>query len=103
MTESHREVHRRSLDDAESFWLEQSRAITWVTPPTRALDASRAPFHRWFPDGVLNTAYNCLDRHVEGGRAEQAALIYDSPITGTQRTLSYRELRDEVAQLESLT
>ncbi|MBK8407404.1 MAG: propionyl-CoA synthetase [Sandaracinaceae bacterium] len=97
MTATHREVHQRSLQDPEAFWLEQSRAITWVTPPTRALDAARAPFYRWFPDGVLNTAYNCLDRHVEGGRAEQLALIYDSPVTGTQRTLTYRALRDEVA------
>jgi propionyl-CoA synthetase len=97
MTQSHRETHRRSLDDAEAFWLEASRAISWVTPPTRALDDSRAPFHRWYPDGVLNTAHNCLDRHVDGGRADQAALIYDSPITGTQRTLTYRELRDQVA------
>ncbi|MBK6811349.1 MAG: propionyl-CoA synthetase [Sandaracinaceae bacterium] len=97
MTATHREVHQRSLQDSEGFWLEQSRAITWVTPPTRALDAARAPFYRWFPDGVLNTAYNCLDRHVEGGRAEQLALIYDSPVTGTQRTLTYRALRDEVA------
>ncbi len=97
MTVTHREVHQRSLQDSEGFWLEQSRAITWVTPPTRALDDARAPFYRWFPDGVLNTAYNCLDRHVEGGRAEQLALIYDSPVTGTQRTLTYRALRDEVA------
>ena len=97
MTATHREVHQRSLQDSEGFWLEQSRAITWVTPPTRALDAARAPFYRWFPDGVLNTAYNCLERHVEGGRAEQLALIYDSPVTGTQRTLTYRALRDEVA------
>ena len=97
MTATHREVHQRSLQDSEAFWLEQSRAISWVTPPTRALDDARAPFYRWFPDGVLNTAYNCLDRHVEGGRAEQLALIYDSPVTGTQRTLTYRALRDEVA------
>ncbi|MBP7683926.1 MAG: propionyl-CoA synthetase [Deltaproteobacteria bacterium] len=97
MTATHREVHQRSLEDPEAFWLEQSRAVSWVTPPTRALDDARAPFYRWFPDGVLNTAYNCLDRHVDGGRAEQLALIYDSPVTGTQRTLTYRALRDEVA------
>jgi propionyl-CoA synthetase len=97
MTVTHREVHQRSLEDPEAFWLEQSRAVSWVKPPTRALDDARAPFYRWFPDGVLNTAYNCLDRHVDGGRAEQLALIYDSPVAGTQRTLTYRALRDEVA------
>ena len=59
---------------------------------------SRAPFYRWFPGGQVNTCYNALDRHVENGRADQAALIYDSPVTSTVRTFTYRELRDEVAR-----
>jgi propionyl-CoA synthetase len=62
------------------------------------LDAERAPFLRWFPGGVVNTCYNALDRHVLGGRGEQRALIYDSPVSGTQRTFSYRELRDRTAR-----
>jgi propionyl-CoA synthetase len=61
------------------------------------LDDSNAPFYRWFSGGRLNTCHNALDRHVEGGRADQAALIYDSPLTDSQRTLTYRELRDETA------
>ena len=61
--------------------------------------ATRCPLARWFPDGRLNTCHNALDRHVEGGRGDQPALIYDSPVTGTQRTYSYAELRDEVARL----
>jgi propionyl-CoA synthetase len=93
------EVHRRSLEDPEGFWLEAAGAIDWVTPPTRALDGSNPPFYRWFPDGELNTCHNALDRWVDGGRADQAALVYDSPVTGTQRTFTYRELRDEVARL----
>ena len=62
------------------------------------LDGSRAPFYRWFPGGVVNSCYNALDRHVEQGRADQPALIYDSPVTGTIKTFTYRELRDEVAR-----
>ena len=97
--DTYRALHARSLDDPEGFWLEQAKAIDWTRPPTRALDASRAPFYRWYPDGDLNTCYNALDRHVERGRAEQAALIYDSPVTSTKKTFTYRELRDAVAKL----
>ncbi len=89
---------RRSLDDPETFWLDAARDISWTRQPTRALDASNPPFYRWFPDGELNTCANALDRHVDGGRAEQNALIYDSPVTGSKRGYTYRELRDEVAQ-----
>ena len=62
------------------------------------LDRSRAPFYRWFTDGVLNTCFNALDRHVRSGRGDQAALIYDSPVTSSQRTYTYAELLDEVAR-----
>ncbi|MEU6645706.1 propionyl-CoA synthetase [Saccharomonospora sp. NPDC046836] len=92
------ETYRRSLDDPERFWLDAADAIDWTRKPTRALDAANAPLYRWFPDGELNTAYNALDRHVEQGRGEQPALIWDSPVTGAQRTYSYSELRDEVAR-----
>jgi propionyl-CoA synthetase len=91
-------THRRSLDEPEGFWLEAAQAIDWTREPTRALDAQGAPLYRWFPDGELNTCHNALDRHVAGGRGEQPALIWDSPVTGGQRTYSYRELRDEVAR-----
>ena len=90
----YRALHARSLADPEGFWLEQAREIAWTKAPTRALDPSRAPFYRWFPDGELNTCHNALDRHVEAGHGARKALIYDSPVTGTQRTYSYAELRD---------
>ena len=95
---SYEAVYRRSLDSPEGFWAEAALAIDWDEPPARVLDDSRAPFYRWFGGGRLNTAYNALDRHVERGRADQAALIYDSPVTGTKMVYSYRELRDEVAR-----
>ncbi|WP_027936382.1 propionyl-CoA synthetase [Amycolatopsis sp. ATCC 39116] len=93
----HVEEHQRSLTDPEGFWLAAAKAIDWTREPSRALDSSRAPLFRWFPDGELNTAYNALDRHVERGRGEQPALIWDSPVTGGKRTFTYAQLRDEVA------
>lgn len=90
-------AHRRSIEDPEAFWGEAATQITWDTPWTEVLDASRPPFYRWFRGGRLNTCYNCLDRHVEEGRADQLALIYDSPVTGSVRKYSYAELRDATA------
>jgi propionyl-CoA synthetase len=92
------DVYRRSLDDPEGFWAEAAAAIDWDEPWERVLDDSRAPFYRWFSGGRLSTCHNALDRHVEGGRADQLALIYDSPVTGTAAAFTYRELRDEVAR-----
>jgi propionyl-CoA synthetase len=91
------ESYRRSLADPDGFWLDAASAITWTRPPARALDDSAAPLYRWFPDGELNTSYNALDRHVEAGNGDRTALIYDSPVTGTSRSYTYAELRDEVA------
>jgi propionyl-CoA synthetase len=91
------DVYRRSLDDATRFWAEAARDIDWTRPWDTVLDDTDPPNYRWFRGGRLNTCYNALDRHVESGRAEQPALIYDSPVTGVQRTLTYRELRDETA------
>jgi propionyl-CoA synthetase len=90
-------VHRRSIEHPEEFWAEAAAAIDWDTEWSRVLDDSKAPFYRWFTGGRLNTCHNTIDRHVDGGRADQAALIYDSPLTDSQRTLTYRELRDETA------
>ena len=92
------EVFHRSLADPDGFWGEAARAIDWYRAPTTVLDASNPPFYRWFADGVMNTCFNALDRHVRDGRGDQAALIYDSPVTGTQRTYTYTELLDEVAR-----
>ncbi len=92
------ETYRRSLDDPEGFWAEAAAGIDWDEPWERVLDDSRAPYYRWFSGGRLNTCHNALDRHVEGGRADQLALIHDSPVTGTTTTFTYRELRDAVAR-----
>jgi propionyl-CoA synthetase len=94
---SYYDLYRQSLAEPETFWLAAAKALDWDTEPTRALDDGAAPLYRWFPDGVLNTCHNALDRHVDGGRGEATALIYDSPVTGTKASFTYRELRDEVA------
>jgi propionyl-CoA synthetase len=88
----------RSLADPAGFWADAAKNIDWYQPPSVVLDDSNPPFYRWFPDGTLNTCFNAVDRHVRDGRGEQPALIYDSPVTGTQRTYTYEALRDEVAQ-----
>ncbi len=92
------EVFRASVENPEKFWLDAAQAVDWHRPPTRALDASRPPFYRWFPDGELNVCHNALDRHVDAGHGDRPALIHDSPVTGSQRTFTYAELRDEVAR-----
>jgi propionyl-CoA synthetase len=91
------DVYRRSLADPDGFWGEQAALVTWFRKPTRVLDADSPPFYRWFPDGRLNTCYNALDRHVIAGRGDQAALIYDSPVTGTTETITYATLLQDVA------
>ncbi|MCC7273788.1 MAG: propionyl-CoA synthetase [Alphaproteobacteria bacterium] len=96
MTSRYDAAYRRSLADPEGFWGEAARAIDWVAAPTRVLDRDR-PSGRWFPDGVLNTCWNALDRHVAAGRGGQAALVWDSPVTGTVARITYGELRDRVA------
>jgi propionyl-CoA synthetase len=92
----------RSLADPEGFWAEAARDIEWYRAPSVVLDGSDPPFYRWFADGVLNTCFNALDRHVRDGRGGQAALIYDSPVTGVQRTFTYDELLAEVARFAGL-
>ncbi|PYO81251.1 MAG: propionyl-CoA synthetase [Gemmatimonadetes bacterium] len=92
------QVYAQWAKDPERFWAEAGEAVHWYKHWDRVLDGSRAPFYRWFPGGVVNSCYNALDRHVEQGRADQPALIYDSPVTGTIKTFTYRELRDEVAR-----
>jgi propionyl-CoA synthetase len=92
------EAFRRSLTDPDGFWGEAAAAIDWDRPPTVILDRGDPPFYRWFTGGILNTCFNAVDRHVLGGRGDQPALIYDSPVTGTCRRYSYAALLDEVSR-----
>ena len=92
------DAFRRSLDDPDGFWARAAAAIDWYTRPETILDDSNPPFYRWFPGATLNTCHNALDRHVDGGRGSQLALVYDSPVTGTARGYTFTELRDETAR-----
>ena len=93
------ELHERSLRDPEGFWADAAKDIDWVKPWDKVLDDSKAPhFYRWFAGAECNTCYNAVDRHVESGRGDQAAVIYDSPITGKTRTLTYSDLQDQVSR-----
>jgi propionyl-CoA synthetase len=92
------EVYAAWQRDPEGFWAEAAREIDWVTPWERMRDDTHAPLTRWFVGAECNTCFNCLDRHVAAGRGAQTALIYDSPVTGTIESFTYRDLLDRVAR-----
>ncbi|MCU4178009.1 propionyl-CoA synthetase [Bosea sp. BH3] len=97
--EGYRETYARWQADPEAYWLEIARGIEWIKPPQKAFDPDAGAYGRWFPDATCNTCFNALDRHVRDGRGGQAALIYDSPVTGTKALYSYTALLEEVATL----
>ena len=94
---SYQDAYRTSIDDPARFWADQADLVDWFQKPRRILDDSNPPFYRWFPDATLNTCYNALDRHVVAGHGDRTALIYDSPVTGSQQTFSYATLLEKVA------
>ncbi|WP_422371958.1 propionyl-CoA synthetase [Hoeflea sp.] len=96
MTSNYQAVYDGWRKDPDGFWLDRASAIDWFEAPKTAFDPGSGAYGRWFPDGVTNTCHNCLDRHVAAGRGDQAAIIHDSPITGTKRTLSYSEMLADV-------
>ncbi|MEN4472743.1 propionyl-CoA synthetase [Mycolicibacterium cosmeticum] len=93
----YRELFETSISDPAAFWADAAKAVTWTREPSQVLDDSNPPFYRWFPDGELNTCANALDRHL-ADRGDQPALIYDSPVTATKRTYTYRQLHDATAR-----
>ncbi|HEY2934041.1 MAG TPA: propionyl-CoA synthetase [Acidobacteriota bacterium] len=92
------QVYKRWLQAPEDFWAEAAEQVQWYRKWDRVLDDSRPPFYRWFTGGVINSCYNALDVHVNGGRAEQPAIIYDSPVTETTQVFTYGNLLDQVAR-----
>lgn len=96
------DVHAQSLSDPEGFWGEAAKAIDWIAPAKKVFDPFVGLYGRWFVGGVLNTCYNALDRHVAGGRADQLALIHDSPLTGEVRKFTYAQLLHEVQVLGAI-
>ena len=96
------EVYARSLRDPEGFWGEAAQAIDWYEPAKKVFDKDAGVYGRWFTGATCNTCYNAIDRHVERGRAAQAAIIYDSPVTQVKRVISYAELLREVSTLAAM-
>ena len=94
---SYQQEYQASIDDPESFWAEKAKLLSWYKEPDKILSVDENGIHRWFADGEMNTCYMALDYHVENGRGDQLALIYDSPVTNQKKTFTYTELRDEVA------
>ena len=97
----YQEIYQRSLADPSGFWGDAAKAIDWIVPPNSVFDPSIGVYGRWFPDAKVNTCFNAVDRHALA-HPERTAIIYDSPITGSKRTISYAEFRDEVATLAAV-
>src|SRR5829696_1687825 len=99
MKSRYREVYTGWKADPERFWAETALEIDWAKPAQKVFDPKAGIYGRWFVGAECNACYNAVDRHVAGGRAEQAAIVYDSPVTRTKRILTYRELQEETAAL----
>lgn len=99
---NYQELYRASIDSPEAFWSARAEALPWFAFPKTILAKDECGIDRWFVGGLMNTAHMALDHHVENGRADQLALIYDSPVTGTKRCYTYRELRDETAKVAGM-
>ena len=98
----YREVYAAWQKDPEAFWAEAAHEISWYKLWDKVFDPYMGEYGRWFAGAQCNTAYNCLDRHVEKGRGGQKALIYDSAVTRSTRSYTYAELTDEVATLAGI-
>src|SRR6201991_4611658 len=96
------EVHARSLADPEGFWGEAAREIDWIAPAKKIFDPSMGLYGRWFAGAVVNTCYNALDRQILAGRADQLALVHDSPLGGGVTTFTYAQLLHEVKTLAAI-
>ena len=98
MTAKYNEIYENSIKNPEEFWQEISEDIFWFKKPTKILNKSNPPFYKWFEDGTTNTCYNALDHHINVGRGDKTALIYDSPITDNKAKFTYKELKDKVSK-----
>ena len=98
MSDKFSKIYDLSIKDPEKFWQEAANDIFWFKKPTKILNKSNPPFYKWYEDGVTNTCYNALDFHIDQGKGDKTALIYDSPITGNKSKFTYKELRSKVSK-----
>ena len=92
------DIYKDSINNKEKFWQNISEEIFWYKKPSTILNSSNPPFYKWFEDGVTNTCYNAVDYHIERGRGDRLAIIYDSPITGAKKTYTFTQLKEQVAK-----
>ena len=102
MAGEYKRAYEESIHQPEAFWEKAAKEIHWYKPFEKILDGSNKPFYRWFPGGELNTCYNAVDYHVDRGRGDQWAIVYDSPVTGEKRRITYRELLNSVARFSGV-
>jgi len=95
---AYQEIYNRSIQDPNGFWGDAAQDIVFTKKWDKVLDDSRPPFYKWFSGAELNTCYNAIDIHVEQGRGDQLAIIYDSPVSDTKRTYTYLQLLDQVSK-----
>ena len=96
MNTKYLEIYQKSIKDAEGFWSDVAKDVFWYKKPKKILNSDNPPFYKWYQDGVTNTCYNAVDVHIDNGRWNKTAIIYDSPITDTKYKLSYKELKEKV-------
>ena len=95
----YKKIYREWQANPEQFWMEAAEKIDWVKKPSSAINEENAPLYEWFTDGIVNTCYNAVDRHVKTGRSDQVAIIYDSPVTGVKENITYETLLKKTAYL----
>ena len=98
MKSNFEKIYSESIKNPEEFWQKVGDDIFWFKKPSIILNKSNPPFYKWYEDGVTNTCYNALDFHIDNGRGDRDALIYDSPITGNKKKFTYSELKDKVSK-----
>ena len=97
MGTKYQEIYQRSIKDPEGFWSEVANDVFWYKKPSKILNSDNPPYYKWFEDGITNTCYNAVDLHVKNGSGEKIAIIYDSPITNSQKKITYAQLKDQVS------
>ncbi|RYG64067.1 hypothetical protein EON64_14730, partial [archaeon] len=95
-------IRKMSIEDPVKFWSEAAKDIVWIQPPSQILEIGKHGYGKWFKGGILNTSYNCLDRHIEDGLGSNLALVYDSPVTNTVRKFTYQQLHEQVCRAASV-
>ena len=98
----YKSVYSNWKKDPEQFWMEAAKAIDWFKFPTKALNQGKKPFYSWFCDGEVNTCFNAVDRHVDAGLGQKAAIIYDSPVTNSKSILTFDDLLEKTSRLAGI-